>query len=153
MHGNPRSTPDADYDNPQYRTYDAPMLLASQQALVMYTILMLFPTNENQVATICREYFERLQEMSYYVASTGMVLVRGSSRRGGELDLTGVVDADFWNCAGCRVVGDAFTTTGSSRTSFEEALYDRSRDSLGPSPDPRRGLAEERRTSSSGGMP
>ncbi|KAI0129492.1 hypothetical protein BJ170DRAFT_275965 [Xylariales sp. AK1849] len=64
----------------KYRTYDEPTLLAAQQAVVIYLLLLIFPTpNQTSQSIISKSLFTQIQTMGYYVASTGLILPEEST--------------------------------------------------------------------------
>ncbi|KAF2808058.1 uncharacterized protein BDZ99DRAFT_391543 [Mytilinidion resinicola] len=59
----------------KYRTMNEPDLLAALQALVLYTVMLLFPSHsQSSLAPVAPSVFASLQKVVYYVASTGLVL-------------------------------------------------------------------------------
>ncbi|KAH9885512.1 hypothetical protein F4778DRAFT_505289 [Xylariomycetidae sp. FL2044] len=60
----------------EYRTFDAPTLLAALQSAVVLLLLLLWPDHgtRTSVGRVGPALFEQVQHMAYYVASTGMVL-------------------------------------------------------------------------------
>ncbi|KAF2495607.1 hypothetical protein BU16DRAFT_510534 [Lophium mytilinum] len=59
----------------KYRTMDEPNLLAAIQALVLYTVMLLFPSHSQaSLSPVAPAVFASIQKVVYYVASTGLVL-------------------------------------------------------------------------------
>lgn len=59
----------------QYRSFDAPTLLAALQSLTILLVLLIFPCNRQKTLSIVPDHlFVAVQEMSDHVLSTGMLL-------------------------------------------------------------------------------
>lgn len=59
----------------KYRTYDQATLLASLQSIVIYLLLLIFPTPlQTSQSLISPGLFVQIQTMGHYVASTGLTL-------------------------------------------------------------------------------
>ena len=59
----------------QYQAFDETNLLAALQALVIYTLMLLFPSKEQcSVALLEDDMFSQLRHLVYHVAATGLVL-------------------------------------------------------------------------------
>jgi hypothetical protein len=61
--------------NPQYRTYDDKTLLGAFQALVIYAIILLFPTPQKPTSrNLTLQTIVKLQEVGFHVGQTGLML-------------------------------------------------------------------------------
>jgi hypothetical protein len=59
----------------QYQAMDEPLLLAALQALLIYTLILLFPTRtQSSVSILPDALFIQLRDVVYRIASTGLML-------------------------------------------------------------------------------
>ncbi|KAK6082880.1 C6 finger domain containing protein [Seiridium cupressi] len=65
----------------KYRSYDQPTLLAALQAIIIYLLLLIFPTpNQTSQSLVAPSLFNQVQTLGYFVASTGLILHEESTR-------------------------------------------------------------------------
>jgi hypothetical protein len=64
----------------QYQSFDETNLLAALQALSIYILLLLFPSNDQTALPILdKDMFQQIRQIVYHVASSGLVLAEESS--------------------------------------------------------------------------